>query len=264
MKRILLLMSWCCLSFSSPEIVPVQERAQGQSLVGANLLNDSLYSNPASSSFTRIYAIEGTYLGPKSFAASIIDTKTSGMGGAVGYFQTRSHSEQMFRGAKLGMVAQLSSVLGLGITGKWLWGPDPSGVSLSRKDIDMGLLANFGYLQIGGMVRNVFGGEARLDQQSEYGIGARIGYDQKLFLSVASLTRWGGFSPYQYSVGSEYVSPYYFSVKAGYRYVVDTSDSFWSVGTSLLGPKLAVHYAVEFTGDSGLPTEHILSVTVLL
>ena len=71
--------------------VPTQSMALGQSLSGATLLNDSIYVNPASSAFTSVYSVDGSYLfGPRAFGVSILDTKTSSIGGELGYYHEAS------------------------------------------------------------------------------------------------------------------------------------------------------------------------------
>jgi hypothetical protein len=84
MKKITLLLSIAVFNlYANSEYIPIQERSQGQSLTGSSLLNDSIFSNPASSSFTYVYSMEANYALPRSFAASILDTKTSFMGGGL-------------------------------------------------------------------------------------------------------------------------------------------------------------------------------------
>lgn len=255
------------VSIAAPEMVPIQEVAQGQSLVGGNLLNDSLYSNPAAASFTQVYSIEGTYKGDKTFGLSVIDTKTSNIGGAMGYYQTPFGENQTLRGMKLSLGSRVSPVVAVGLAGKILWGPSVNGQDQNLKDLDLGVLTNFGSLQFGGMVRNVFGGLKTLNQDAEWGAGGRIGYEQKLFLSAASFSKMRGFDPYQYSIGTEYVTPYYISLKGGYRYQPRSSDrtglSKWSAGTSFLAPKIALHYAIEFADRLEGSTEHSFAMSLI-
>src|SRR5688572_26841971 len=90
-------------ALAAPEFVPLQGKAQGHSLTGASQLNDSLYTNPAASAFTQVYAIDGTFQMPRTFAVSILDTKTSGMGGALGYLRkTPIEGGEPLQGVRLG------------------------------------------------------------------------------------------------------------------------------------------------------------------
>lgn len=248
---------------AAPEIVPIQEKAQGQSLVGSNLLNDSLYSNPAGSSFTNAYAVEGTMVMPKSFLASVIDTKSSAIGGGLGYFRNfDNNATDPLQGVKLSVFGKVSEFIGVGVAGKALWGSDSVG-KVSHKDADLGLLGQYEFATFGLVVRNVLGGEARLGQEQELGLGARIGYEEILFFSAAVQAKWEGFSPYQYGMGFEFISPYYFGIKGGYRIQPDADLSFWSAGLSLTAPKISVTYAVEFPSSDNLSAEHLLSTTLL-
>jgi hypothetical protein len=250
-----------------PDFVPIQERAQGRSLVGSNLLNDSLYSNPAGSVFTQAYAIEASMLLGGTFAASIVDTKTSQLGGSLGVFRTPvgggvdDHSQ----GIRLGLMQRVSDAFGIGVTGKMLWGPrQADGQRVSKFDGDVGFLANFERLQFGGMLRNALGGDARLAQQREVGLGARVNYDNTVFFSAATYARTTDWSPYQFGFGAEYLSPYYFSLKGGYYFRPRENLSAWSAGASILSPKLSMHYAIEFPSGPGRSPEHSLAIAVLL
>lgn len=249
-----------------PDFVPIQEKAQGRSLVGSNLLNDSLYSNPAASAFTQAYAVEAAMQVGGTFAASVLDTRTSKVGGSLGVFRTpvgggvNDHSQ----GIRLGLMQKVSENFALGVTGKMLWGPrQADGERVSKLDSDLGFLVNLQRIQFGGMFRNALGGEAALGQEREVGLGARINYDDTVFFSVATYARTTDFNPYQFGFGAEYVSPYHFSLKGGYYFRPRENFAAWTAGASILSPKLAVHYAVEFPSLQDRPMEHTLAVAVL-
>ncbi len=253
------------LATASPEFVPLQEKAQGGALAGASQLNDSLYTNPAGSSFTQVYALDGIFQMPKTFAVSVLDTRTSGMGGALGYFRKQVGSyEQPLQGAKLGLCGKVSDSIGFGVAGKMLWGPNLAGDYTKLNDIDTGLLGTYSFLQFGVALRNTLGGDVSMDQGREWTAGARAGWEDTLYLSVATVSHWEAVSPYQYGAGVEYVSPYYFSLKAGYRTQPRVGQNFWSAGFSFLSPRLSLHYAVEFPQQAGSKTEHLLGVTLLM
>ena len=250
-----------------PDFVPIQEKAQGRSLVGSNILNDSLYSNPAGSVFTQAYAVEASMQMGGTFAASIVDTKTSAVGGSIGVFRTPVGGgiDDYSQGIRLGVMHRLSDALGVGVTGKMLWGPrQADGQRTSRFDGDLGFLANFERVQFGGMFRNVLGGDGRLAQDREVGLGGRINYDNTVFFSAATYMRTSDWNPYQIGFGAEYISPYYFSVKGGYYFRPRENFSAWSAGASILSPKFSLHYAVEFPNVVGRSPEHSLAIAVLL
>src|SRR5262245_43322067 len=69
------------------DFVPLQEKAQGQSLTGGNVLNDSIFSNPAGSTFTQVYSVDAQAQGLNNFAVSILDTKNGNIGGGMAYFR---------------------------------------------------------------------------------------------------------------------------------------------------------------------------------
>lgn len=252
--------------FGASEVVPLQERAQGQSLVGSHQLNDSLYSNPAASAFTSTYSIEGSYLGPRTFAVSVLDTKTSTIGGGLGYFRAGSQvSDDVSQGLKLALATRLTESIAFGLGGKLVWGKGPAGDSRTLKDLDAGLLFDLSVVQLGASLRNVFGGDfAVLGQDREVAVGGRINYEQVLFLSVATQAKANDFNPYQVGVGVEYVSPYSFSVKAGYRIQPRASLSFWSAGASVSSTKFGIHYAIEFPAQGNTTPLHALSLVAML
>lgn len=253
------------IALGNAEFIPIQEKAQGQSLTGANLLNDSLYSNPAASAFSQVYAIEATYLMPRSFAVSILDTRTASIGGGLGYFRDKLENfEEPVQGLKLALGGQVTGPLAFGLGGKIVWGPNEAGDHRNLKDLDAGMLTNLDFLQLGLTARNLFGGDATLKQEREWALGGRINYSQILFLSVTAISRWGYLKPYQYGIGAEYVSPWYLSAKGGYRIQPETQLSFWSVGLSFISPKLSLHYALEIPNQAPESREHVLSLTLML
>lgn len=244
-------------------IIPIQGRAQGRSLTGSSTLNDSLYTNPAGSAFVQAYSIEGTLFGQNGFSVSVLDTKTSVLGGALGYFRVGSDAGSV-EGLKGSLFGRFSENVGLGIAPKTVWS---SGLIQERlTDFDVGLLLRFGFLQLGATAQNLLGGNTKMGAQREFAYGARVGWEDTLFLSGSAQTEWGKWEPYQYGIGAEYVSPYYFSLKAGLRVVPEATavSTFWSAGASFLAPKISVHYAVEFPQVAGAALQHTLGASLLM
>lgn len=251
-------------AMAAPEFVPLQGTAQGQSLTGASQLNDSLYTNPAASAFTQVYAIDGIFHMPKSFAVSILDTQTSGVGGALGYFRkTVGDHKELLQGVKFLMGGKVSDYIGFGASGKALWGPNLRGEYTKMNDLDVGILGAFSFLQLGLTLRNTLGGNESMDMPREWSIGARVGWEDTLYFSVSTSSRWDRFRPYQYGAGAEYVSPYFFSIKGGYRLQPDQKISYWSGGASFLSPKFSLHYAAEFPQAPNAKVEHLVGTTLL-
>lgn len=253
------------VSARAMDFVPIQERAQGQSLGGANLLNDTIFSNPASSVFTNVYSIEASMNLPKDLAVSILDTRTADFGGGIGYFRkTRPGFDESLQGARVNLASKLGETFGVGATGKMTWGSTGSGVSEKAYDFDLGVLQTFGWLQIGGSAQNLLGGNDALKLERSWALGARVNYQDTVFFSVTQHSRWQFFRPYQLGAGAEYVSPYYFSLKGGYRFQFDSPFSAWSAGISFLSPRVSLHYAVEFPNDATLKIEHQIALTLLM
>jgi hypothetical protein len=248
--------------------------AEGQSLSGANMLNDSLYVNPAGSAFTNVYAVQGAYGIGGSFGASVLDTKTGAIGGALGYFrrpvenpQTLQNFGHPLQGVNLALSSRVAPGLAIGVAGKSIWGPDLTGADSKFNDLDVGVLGSLGLLQLGLALHNAFGGNVAMDLGRELTLGGRISYKDLLFLSVAADARVNQGSPYQYGVGAEYVSPYYFALQGGYRIRPTEQTSYWSVGFSINSPVVSLLYAAQIPNQKyGLDNtiEHMLGVTVLL
>ncbi len=260
-------LSGIVFAVTPPDFVPIQEKAQGRSLVGSGLMNDSLYSNPASSAFTQTYALEAAMQMGGTFAASILDTRTSQVGGSIGVFRTPVGGgiDDYSQGIRLGLCQRVSESVAMGITGKMLWGPqDAAGERLKKFDGDVGFLVNFERFQFGGMFRNALGGDVALNQEREVGLGARINYDNTVFFSAATYAKTADWNPYQFGFGAEYVSPYYFAIKGGYYFRPRENFSAWTAGASILSPKLSIHYAVEFPSDAARGMEHSLAIALLL
>ncbi|MEZ4749643.1 MAG: hypothetical protein R3B54_03155 [Bdellovibrionota bacterium] len=268
MKRALFVVFALLLSssgFAGTTIVPIHELALGQSMVGGHLINDSVFSNPASAVFTNVYSIDGTYFGTGGFSTSVLDTKTSSVGGGAGFYRMASSVPGKFnQGLRLALMSKITPNIGWGLAGKILWGENVPGQEKNVKDLDLGILFDYSVVQFGATVRNIFGGDPTyLEQDRELGIGARINYEQVLFLSVAAYSKFEKFVPYQLSVGAEYVSPYYFSIRGGFRARPEEQKSFWSAGIGVSSGKFGIHYAVELPNQPA-STQHLLNLDVML
>lgn len=243
------------------DYVPLQEKAQGQSLTGGNVLNDSLFSNPAGSTFTQVYALDASMQGFNNFAVSILDTKTEGMGGGLAYFR-RGVEGARTQGGRVNLASRISDTLGLGVSGKYVAGPDTLGNEAKLTDADLGLLANFQYLVFGLTLRNTLGGNDAMAMNRELAAGMRLNYKNQLFFSASAVAQ-KGIDPKQVGFGMEFVSPYYFALKGGYYFLPKTPFAAWTGGLSFISPKLSLHYAVEFQNLSrGM--EHQFGLTLLL
>lgn len=248
----------------SIEFVPLQQRAQGHSLAGASLLNDSLFSNPASAAFTNVYSVDGTVLSPQTFSVSVLDTRTSGMGGALGYYRiARPGVAQAIQVGKLGVTGKVGQNFGFGVAGKAAWGPDLAGTSAHYNDVDLGISFKFDRLQLGMNVNNVFGGSAAMGEGREYSTGGRVNWEDTMYLSVAVSGDVDTLNLTQVGVGAEYVSPHFFALKGGFRTRPIDQRSYWGGGFSILSPRVSLHYAVEIENRSGGTTEHSVGSTFL-
>ncbi|NBX77064.1 MAG: hypothetical protein EBQ92_10955 [Proteobacteria bacterium] len=258
----LALSSW---GWAYSDFVPLKERAQGHSLTGALQGNESVYSNPAGTLFSEAYTVDGTFAFPKSFSASIVDTRTNSVGGGVGYFKEQGVDPSlMTQGLRLTLGSRINQNLAVGIAGKAVWGVR-SGNEMSFKDADAGLLWNGDFASLGMVIRNLGGGNANFKQERETSLGARIGYSQSIYISGSAHSKFGKVSPYEYGFGFEYISPWHFSLMAGYRFQVgapDQNPSYWSTGISFLSPRLSAHYAVEFPQLNNEEANHLLGLSM--
>jgi len=249
-----------------PEYVPIQEKAQGQSLTGASLANDSVFSNPASSAFVNTYSLQGDFLFPRSFALSVIDTRTTSVaGGAAYYRRIIDGAARPLQGGRLGLSGRLSNMVGVGVMGKTVWGPtaDLKGED-HMNDVDAGVLANFGIVQAGATLRNLLGGSRTMGYDREMAVGGRINYQGVMYFSASAIAKTSEVSPYQYGFGAEYVSPYYLSVKGGFRTQPYTAQSYWSFGASFLSPMMSLHYALEKATFGEGKIEHVFGCSMML
>lgn len=265
MKLILALLCLPVFAFGDADFIPIQERAQGRSLGAATLLNDSIFSNPASSSFIQTYSVEAIYAFPKDLSASVLDTKTSEFGAGLGYFRKKIEGQETpMQGIRLALSSRISGALGIGLAGKALWGPSRTGADTKLQDADFGLLARFDFAQIGFTLRNIAGGNEALRMYREWDLATRLGYQETVFFSAQMTSKWDNPSPYQIGFGAEYVSPFYFALKGGYRFSPETSLQTWSAGLSFLAPHLSLHYAAEFPNELNTEISHTLSAMILM
>lgn len=254
------------LGWTYSDFVPLKERAQGHSLTGALQANESVYSNPAGTLFTETYSIDGTFAFPKSFSASIVDTRTNSIGGGIGYFKEQGlDSTSLTHGIRLTAGSRLSQKWAWGLAGKAIWGKRTD-QDLNYKDADAGVLWNGDVATVGLVLRNVFGGNLRFNQEREISAGARVGYSQTFYLSGSVHSKFEKVAPYEYGFGVEYVSPWHFSLMGGYRFQVGKkveNPSYWSTGVSFLSPRLSLHYAAEFPQLNNEETAHLLGLSML-
>jgi hypothetical protein len=253
------------MAWGYSDFVPLRERAQGHSLTGAIQTNDSVYSNPAGSTFGTTYSVDGTFAFPKSFSTSIVDTRTSSVGGGIGYFREQNPASSLsMQGLRLSLGSKVTENLGLAVAGKAIWGG--TNPNSSFKDVDAGALWNLGTLTAGVVLRNFFGGREEFSQKRELSVGARMGYSDTVYFSASAHSQLDRFAPYEYGFGAEYISPWYFSLMGGYRFQRQPSGknpSYWSTGLSFLSPRLSVHYAVEFPQQPNEESSHLLGATML-
>jgi len=253
------------LGWTYSDFVPLKERAQGHSLAGALQGNESVYSNPAGTLFSETYTVDGTFAFPKSFSASIVDTRTNSIGGGIGYFKEQGlEPTSLSQGIRLTGGSRISQNWAMGIAGKAIWGKR-EGQEISYKDADAGLLWNGEIVTAGLVLRNVFGGKSSFGQEREISAGARVGYSQTFYLSGSAHSKFEKIVPYEYGFGVEYISPWHFSLMGGYRFQVGTkaeNPSYWSTGISFLSPRLSLHYAVEFPQLSDEETAHLLGLSM--
>ena len=248
-------------AYAAVDYVPLQEKSQGQSLTGGNVLNDSLFSNPAGSTFTQVYSLDASMQGLNHFAVSVLDTKTEGVGGGLAYFR-RGLEGARTQGGRLNLATRISDVMGVGASGKYVVGPDSAGNEAKLTDVDLGLLANFQQLVMGLTLRNAMGGNDSMDLKRELALGARFNYKNQLFFSATAIST-RGINPNQVGFGMEFVSPYYFALKGGYFFLPKTPFQSWTAGLSFISPKLSLHYAVEFKNLlRGM--EHQVGMTLLM
>jgi len=247
------------------DFVPLRERAQAHSLTGAIQSNESIFSNPAASAFNQEYTLEGTFAFPRSFSASVLDTRTSQVGGGLAYFKEQdSESEGYRHGVRVSLSSRVSETVAVAVAGKAIWSKNQM-ESSNFKDLDAGLIWNAGFATAGFVLRNFSGGDKQAEQEREMSLGGRIGYSQTMYLSAAAHSKWGQFAPYEYGVGVEYVSPWYFSLMGGYRFQTDNSSlepSCWSLGVSFLSPKLSLHYALELPESLEPDSSHLLGLSM--
>jgi len=259
---IFLFSSW---GWTYSDFVPLKERAQGHSLTGALQGNESVYSNPAGTLFSETYTVDGTFAFPKSFSASIVDTRTNSIGGGIGYFKEQgADSSLMTQGIRVTLGSRINQNLAVGIAGKAVWGVR-AGSETNFKDADAGLLWNADFASVGLVLRNLGGGNSNFKQERETSLGARIGYSQTVYLSGSAHLKFGKVSPYEYGFGFEYISPYHFSLMGGYRFQVggEQNPSYWSTGISFLSPRLSAHYAVEFPQINNEEASHLLGLSMV-
>lgn len=262
----------------SKDFVPLQEKAMGHSLTGASLNNDSLYGNPASSGFTKVYSVDGIFQLPKTFAVSILDTKTSALGGGIGYYRrTYGGTKDVTQGLRLGFSGRVTDTLAIGMTGKMIWGPTSvldsknnpvPGQITNIKDkyygLDTGVLYEGGMYQLGTSFHNVTSEKLEMGERREVSAGGRLNWQKVFYVSAAAQSLLSDVTPYEYSVGTEYVSPYFFGLKAGFRIQPYQANSFWSFGASFLSPRLSLHYVVELPNQKSIEMEHMFGATILM
>ena len=69
--------------------------------------------------------------------------------------------------------------------------------------------------------------------------------------------------PLQYGFGAEYLSPYMFAIKGGFRTRPVDQKSYWGAGFSVVSQRVSLHYGMEIENRGGSSIEHSVGTTVL-
>jgi opacity protein-like surface antigen len=258
--------------------------ARAGSGVAAISIHDVYSTNPSTIVGPRYYSVGGGYNSDgNTFHASVVDTKTSEIAGAVGYYhQTqgtrfedphwKTHGVQ---GAFSGLI---SPQLALGVTGKYIWYEQlPVSGNLAFPtleeqgfDVDAGAHYRFNTsIAIGLVFRNLFRSE-HLEKFPMPDVVAGVALTPMKGLAIyADSGRWFKTSPlkdqWQFAGGADYNISSSVVIRAGYRLITENiSYQLLGAGLGITFDSIQLAYAGSFyLKTTPLENRHGVSLTLM-
>lgn len=252
-----------------------QARARGGATAASILTHDALFQNPAAGAFQNKYSVNFAYMGTgDAITASIVDTKSGPLGGGLYYMKrefknpasspTEGAYARSEERAGFSFFGKMNPSIGFGTNIKYVyrrsrtagvasgtaWNFDVGGRFILSEDIALGVVG-----------QNLMTDETGLNPKTVLG-GLEFRAAGALMLSaqVGRIFDDESLGP-SYGVGAEYLLPYNFIARAGFRdtgakqtfvsagfgYEAGSFGVNYSIQNALSGPKSQIH-AVGVTG----------------
>jgi hypothetical protein len=246
--------------------------------VGAENVHSIYNTNPASMMFEKYYSVGAGYTSDgNTLQASVVDTKTSGVGGALSYFhqlEANRYEDKLWKinGIHLALAGNLVEAFSVGVLGKYYWfkAASPLVRDTQMLDFDLGVQYRLGpFFAAGATLRNVM-----LKTQKE----AFPNPDLALGISVSPVSainiladagtwlkegnqvkgKWMLMGALEGKLSDT------FALRGGYRYVLGMASlQGATAGLSVLFEKVRLSYGALFFLSS-VPLDHRHSVDITL
>jgi|GEM_PF-895994 len=219
-------------------IEDVRSIGMGGALRSSAYSTSAVLLNPGGISMAKLYHIDALYMYEHPFeshlvGASVVDSITSMVGVGIGYFYRkirRSDVEMQVHDARLGISIPIANILGIGITGKYIYSDNemkidediqkpPYGRELNNFSLDAGLQLKLGkYLGLGVVGYNLTNIDTPVAPLS-LGVSASGAFSSFL-ISADALLDWSSYGRLAVKVmgGMEYFLAGHFPLRIGYSY----------------------------------------------
>ena len=248
-----------------------QSSSRGGTSIASPVGHDALFSNPAAAAFSDRYSINFGYVGAgDGLAASVVDTKSGPVGGALYYLKRDfkrtpdsnpsagpfARLEERAGGALFGRISPNVS-FGTNIKYTYRRAHDSIVSTTSQWTFDVGALFRAtDELSIGAVGQNLVGDDSSLNPRS-MGAAASYRVGSALFLNVQvnkllELDTAVVGSGFGYGVGADYLLPQNFTLRAGYRDTGLYKEKLMSAGLGYESKTFGASYSFQFgVGGSG-------------
>jgi len=239
-----------------------QATARGGATAASILGHDALFQNPATGAFQNKYAINFAYLGTgDALAASIVDTKSGPMGGGV-YYLKRDFRQAPVEGSPVGSYARSEERAGFSFFGKFnpsigfganvkygyrrsytdgvanvsAWNFDLGGRFILSPDIAIGIVGQNMMTDLTGLNPKTVLGGLEFRAVPALMLSAQLG--RILGDAIPS-------SGPSYGAGAEYILPYNFLARLGYRDTGILQQRFVTAGFGYESASFGVNYSFQ-------------------
>ncbi len=236
---------------------------RGGATVASVLIHDAVFQNPASAAFTEKYAVSAGLHGTgNALTASVVDTQTGSLGGAL-FYTTRNLNSSGLRQVRLapGNFDRTDTMFGLSFMGKLA--PD-LGVGVSAKSVggksanfDLGLRYKaFDILSFGFLGQNLMDDKKGLTAKLGT-LGFELNFASNFFLSAQASLYMGASTgdaiqmpaadarKNVFAAGAEYVFSNSFALRLGYNANQIWHEDYVSAGLGYETPTFAFNYSYQ-------------------
>ncbi len=251
----------------SPQAVGVKPLGMGGAFRAVADDNSALNFNPGGLTQSIKYSVEALYywselseeFPKKTYHISIVDTKTSGIGG--GFSFTR---EKLSQGGRkdsfiVALAEQYRSYLHIGISAKYFRLEGTDNDSFFAGDIGIIIKPWQQYLSVGIVSHNLFATGSE-DTYPQLGLGLATHLSNAITLAADTIKDLdsNGKANFQYNFGGEVLMREQLGLRGGYSRDQHSAGNYYSLGLGWYAPRLTINYGFQQgLGDLNLRAQSV-------